>query len=208
MDLGGQRALGLGSVSLGPLVSPREIRLGMVPRGTALAACLASGLGGVLRLRNRGPIRGLERVRRDRMVPAGSGRSVRAVVRAPLLLGRQRDPRGQQREHLQQLPERARLPRRFVCRHPGLRTRRPADPAIRARCECPAGSRDSRPGAGRPGTLQPRPVGSSPREPQRLGAALLADESSARVARRHGARVVRVPAGALAELDQQLPHDV
>lgn len=163
MDVGGQRALGLGSVSLGPLVSPREIRLGLVSRGAAPAACLAPGLGRVLRIRCRGAVRGLGRVRRNRVVPAGSGRSVRAVVRAPLLRRRKRDPRGQQREHLQQLPERAWLPGRFVCRRPRLRTGRPADSEKPADREHPDGSCDSRPSARRPGAFQPGPVGPVPR---------------------------------------------
>ena len=201
MDLGGQRALGLGPVSLGPLVSPRDIRLGMAPRSAALAACLAAGLGGVLRIRSGGPVRGLGRIRRDRMVPAGSRRGVRAVVRAPLLRGRKRDPRGQQREHLQQLPERARLPGRFVRQRPRLRAGRPADPEKPADREHAEGSGNSRPGARRPGAFQPRQVDPSTRS-RRFDVALAADESPARPPRRHGPRVVRVPAGALAEFDR------
>lgn len=205
--MGRQRALGLGSVSLGPLVSPRGIRLGMVPRGAALAACLAPGLGGVLRIRSRSPVGGLGRIRGDRMVPAGTRRGVRAVVRSPLLRGRQHDPRGQQREYLQQLPERARLPGRFVCQRPRLRTGRPADSAKPADREYPDWRGDSRPGARRPGALQPRQVGPIARN-QRFGLALATDESSGRIARRHGPRVVRVPAGTLAEFDRRLPVDL
>ena len=207
LDLGGQRALGLGSVSLGPLVSPRDIRLGMVSRGTAPAPCLAPGLGGVLRIRSCGPDRGLGRVRGDRMVPAGSRRGVRAVVRTPLLRGRKHNPRGQQREHLQRLPERARLPGRFLCQRPRLRTGRPADSEKPADREYPDGSGDSRACARRPGALQPGQVGPSARNGH-FGVALATDESPARLARRDDTRVVRIPTGALAEFDRRLPDDL
>src|SRR5690242_12168827 len=51
LDLGGRRALGLGAVSLRPLVLGRGIRLVLVS-GTALrASLLESGAGGLLRLR-------------------------------------------------------------------------------------------------------------------------------------------------------------
>ena len=53
MDLGQLRTLGLGAVSLRPLVLARRLRVALVSGRDGRAALLVAGAGGVLRIRRR-----------------------------------------------------------------------------------------------------------------------------------------------------------
>jgi hypothetical protein len=179
--------MGLGALPLWAVVQPRAPRLGLVPRIALRPSLLAAGVGRLLRLRalwwrarlqlwvrfRRRPSLRLQSFRLD---PAGSGRALQPLVRpAPRRGAAQLGLRRQQRQHLQQLPQRAAPQRgvgdsrRSVRQRAGRHAAEPASVAV-----APGGP-DARPIANRTLGRKPRPECVANRLPARLGELELGD---------------------------------